>query len=304
METDRTVDMASPAEGIVYIAAGRDYIEEACRSARSVAAAGGDLHTTVFADERFSSPHVDDVRLLADPGGDVGDSIVGPDLSPYDRTLFLDTDTHVREDLSGIFDLLDRFDIAAAHNPGSRTARKGYSPGDVPESFPQYNTGVILFADRPAVADCMSAWERIYREHRAETFRDLNQPAFRAALYRSDLQVATLPSEYNLRIRYQGSAGFLTDSPKIVHGRHPAGLARVGDAIAAEEGMRTYSQREWPISVTTRQPSLGYYLRTLPTEGTRPHTFRGRFLESIRKRGLRDTLARVGRDVKGALTSQ
>lgn len=291
------------SEGVVYVATGREYIEEACRSARSVAAAGGDLHTTVFSDEPFSSPHVDDVRSLEEPAYGVDDSIVGPDLSPYDRTLFLDTDTHVREDVSDLFDLLDRFDIAAAHNPGSRTARKGYSPADVPEAFPQYNTGVILFADRPAVADCVSAWERIYRTHRAETFRGLNQPAFRAALYRSDLDIATLPPEYNLRIRYQGSAGFLTDSPRIVHGRHPAGLRRVGDAIDAEEGMRVYSQRSWPISVTTRQPSLGYYLRTLPIEGARPHTFRGRFLGSIRKRGLRDTLARVGRDLKGALTS-
>ncbi|TYL39303.1 hypothetical protein CV102_08480 [Natronococcus pandeyae] len=293
--------MSSPTEGVVYIATGRDYIQEAALSAKSLKEHNPDIHTTIFSDVSFDAPFFDDVRPLEDPSYDFGDSVISPEMAPYDRTLFLDTDTYVCENLSEMFDILDRFDIAAAHNPGSRTAvHDDYEARDVPKAFPQYNTGVLLFNDNSSTRAFFESWSDIYEENREQTIAGLNQPAFREALYKSDLQIGTLPSEYNLRVRYEGSVGFMTDSVKIAHGRHPAGLPAVAERLNADDGMRVYSFRKWPVEMITKDPSYRYYVRTLLTEETKPYTFRGRFYASIKERGLRDTASRIARDLKKA----
>jgi hypothetical protein len=293
--------MNSLSRGVVYIATGRDYIQEACLSAKSLKEHNESIHTTIFSDTNFESPFFDQVETIDDPSYDFGDSVIDPEMTPYDRTLFLDTDTYICEDISDIFEVLDNFDIAAAHNPGSRTAIHGeYKPSDIPKAFPQYNTGVILFKDNPNTQDFFENWSEIYINNKSKMAIGLNQPAFREALYKSDLRISTLPSEYNLRVRYDGSVGFMTDSVKIVHGRHPAGLPTVSEHINADDGMRVYSLREWPIEVITKHPSYRYYIRALLTEDTKPYTFRGRLYASLKERGLRDTLSRIARDVKNA----
>jgi hypothetical protein len=293
--------MSSPTEGVVYIATGKDYIQEACLSAKSLKEHNESIHTTIFSDTSFSSPYFDDVRLFKDPDYDFGDSVIDPDMTPYDRTLFLDTDTYVCENISGIFDILDRFDIAVTHNPGSRTAvHNGYGDRGVPDAFPQYNTGVLLFKNNSQTREFFESWASIYEENKVQVGVGLNQPAFREALYKSELQIATLPSEYNLRVRYDGSVGFMTDSVKIVHGRHPAGLPAVSKHLNANDGMRVYSLRKWPVEVVTKHPSYRYYLRSVLVEDTKPYTFRGRLYASLKERGLRDTLSRITRDIKNA----
>ncbi len=294
--------MSSPDEGIVYIATGRDYIEEACLSAKSLREHNEDVHVTIFSDQAFDSPYFDRVRPIENPEYDFGDSVIDPEMTPYDRTLFLDTDTYVCEDITGMFDILERFDIAASHNPGSRndSVSGGYTAQNVPDAFPLYNTGVLLFADTPSVRDFFTRWSDIYERAKRETGSGLNQPAFREALYHSALQIGTLPSEYNLRVHYDGSVGFMTDSVKIVHGRHPAGLPKISDRLNEQTDMRVFSLRQWPLEITTKHPSYRYYLRSLLVEETKPHTFRGRLYSSLKDRGFRETVSRVARDVKNA----
>ena len=65
--------------------------------------------------------------------------------SPYDRTLFIDADTYVLEPVPELFTLLDHFDCAATHEEYLNTDWYGkYSRPDVPESFPEFNTGILL----------------------------------------------------------------------------------------------------------------------------------------------------------------
>lgn len=285
--------MAPPTRGVVYIATGEQYIKEAHRSVQSLKDACGDIHTTLFTDDKVGSEYFDDIRQLEDPDHDFGDSILKPSMTPYDKTLFLDSDTHICGDITDVFELLDRFDIAAAHNPGSRVpeAVSGYKPQDLPDAFPLYNTGVIAYRDTEAVNEFFADWEDTY--FRSKTGSGLNQPAFRKTLFQSDLEIATLPSEYNLRIRYKGSTGFMTDTVKIVHGRHPAELSTVAKHMNAKTGMRVFTMKKWPIEVTSKSPGLRYYILALIKEDTKTGSFRRRFVTSIRNRGVADTLSRV-----------
>jgi alpha-N-acetylglucosamine transferase len=44
------------------------------------------------------------------------------------QTIFLDTDTYVIDNIDELFDLLERFDIAAAHAPGYTGDDRGSTP--------------------------------------------------------------------------------------------------------------------------------------------------------------------------------
>jgi hypothetical protein len=63
--------------------------------------------------------------------------------SPFEKTLLLDTDTYVCADISDLFAILERFDIALTHERPYRDDfpfRSGVS-----EAFVEFNQGVITF---------------------------------------------------------------------------------------------------------------------------------------------------------------
>ena len=189
--------------GVVYIATGDLYVKAAIRSARSVAEHAPGLPVFIF--------HDDATRLLVESAGDLfsGSSLIeNPHRrskvdyfprSPFERTLFLDTDTEICGPILDLFDLLDRFDIALAH--AQRRWRRDTTETwreDIPFCFPQFNTGVILFhLGRPRVREFLNDWRTVF--HQANFRKD--QVTLRELLWRSDLRIATLPPEYNTRFK-------------------------------------------------------------------------------------------------------
>lgn len=292
-----------PSTGIVYIATGEEYVREATTSAKSLKCHMPNTEISLFTNRSIDVGCFDKVHSIEEARGDYGDSILQPEMVCYDRTLFVDTDTYITDDISEVFCLLDEFDVAAAHNPGSRTTSgdQGCPAQNVPESFPLYNTGVLALKRNETVFDLLTNWESIYQEHISKAESALNQPAFREALYHSNAQIATLPSEYNCRVRYGGSTGFLTSEVKIVHGRHPESLAKISDLLNSKSGMRVFSHKKYPLRIDTSSPSIHFYLRALFIEDKKHYTYRGRFSNSISERGYVETLRRVSRDLKKSL---
>jgi hypothetical protein len=195
--------------GILYIASGVEYIEQARQSAESLKTTN-DLPVTLVCDRPVSQDCFDTVVEGADFQYHYGDSVLEIIELPYERTVLLDVDTHICGDLTEAFSLLDNFDLAAA-----TVADNEFTLSSVPNSsFPEYNTGVICFK-RQNTADFIAEWKARYREHLEKGIR-MNQPSFREALYKSDLRFATLPTEYNCRVNL---GGYLTDEVKLIHGR-------------------------------------------------------------------------------------
>lgn len=199
--------------GVVYVATGERYRRECAISAESVKLAMPDVPITVFSDRTFDSPYVDEVRRIENPTFGSLDAISVLPETPYERTLFLDTDTFVDDDLGGIFDMLERFDLTVAIDPIHSDHRPNPAP-DVPTDLPEYNTGVIAFAHNERTDAFLEEWERLYR---AEPERSVDQPAFRDAIYRSEVNVLTLPIEYNCL--YGLYPGYLRGPVKVFHGR-------------------------------------------------------------------------------------
>jgi len=200
------------SEGVLFVALGDSYLEEAQKAAASVKS-HNDVSIAVITDCSPSSSDFDQVITVDDTTGSFATKVEFMAESPFDKTLYLDTDTHVRGDISELFSLLDQFDIAAKHKSGYYPTGPTEYP-DVPGSFPEYNTGVVAFRSTRWVDEFFESWKREYEKYVEKGGND--QPAFRKALYDSELRISTLKEEYHCRFVYPGC---ITGFGKIFHGR-------------------------------------------------------------------------------------
>ena len=131
--------------------------------------------------------------------------------SPFEQTLYLDTDIYMGSNVSELFELLNKFDLGLAYNHN----REAYNPPEVPDSFPEYNTGVIVYRNDENFRRFTETWEENHDEilSKAKTH---DQPSFRKTLFDSDLRIATLTPEYNCMVRYPGH---VRNEVKIAHSR-------------------------------------------------------------------------------------
>jgi Nucleotide-diphospho-sugar transferase len=146
--------------GIIYLASGgRSYLGELLTSFKSLRRWEPTLPVTVFS--KFALPpgmaHCDSqpITSLENP---FKIKVLTLAQSPYEETLFLDTDTTVRRPLGPIFDQLGGHDFAAANSHEADWSVKPakfmhlVKPGD-------YNTGVLLYRKSESMLRFLKKWE-------------------------------------------------------------------------------------------------------------------------------------------------
>jgi hypothetical protein len=213
---------ANFGRGIFYVATGPVCRAEAVVSARSVKRVWSDIPIAIATDGPVESAWFDQIDVIpAEP-----DNIAKArhiTRSPFERTLLLDTDTYCVAPFPELFDLLDRFDLAAAHEAGRFSTR--WEAGtevfiqapDIPNCFPELNSGVVAFRREPNVSKVFERWLALVEQARAAPVpHTQDQPSFRRAVYESDLRIAVLPAEYNFRLVI---SGFARGPIKLIHGR-------------------------------------------------------------------------------------
>jgi hypothetical protein len=222
------------SRGILYIATGRRHVDEMLLSARSVRRHMPGVPIVLYTDQVGLPADVfDEIRRIENPRHSFIDKIAPLCDTPFERTIFLDTDTLACAPVLDLFDLLDRVDLAAAHAP-YRHDRSFVTPN----CFAELNTGVLAYRRSPAMTELFQNWLRLYEKEVAETGRlDSDQPAFRAALYQAPLSVYVLPTEYNLRTVMPAFVGRCT--VRIIHGRGPD-LAALERWVNASRSIRLF----------------------------------------------------------------
>lgn len=249
----QSIERAIPANrGILYIASGTNYRDEAIISARSVKAAWPDVPIAIITDQPLEAGIFDIVQITALQGDNI-DKVRNVSRSPFERTILLDTDTYCLQPFPELFDLLERFQLAAALDISRfserwdpSTGRHVFIQGDgVPECFIELNTGVIAFRNEPDVLQVFDQWLKACLAARgaADPYAQ-DQPSFRKVIYNSGLRIATLPSEYCFRLH---TPDYARTAVKILHGRWSysnlgsepgAVLARLGRLINKSLGTR------------------------------------------------------------------
>ena len=122
--------------GIICSATGRRYVTEAISSAQSSLRFNRVPHL-IFCDQiQIEKVEGIDFVKFETCGNAFLDKIRNISQTPFERTIFLDTDTCVIANIGELFDLLQRFDVAAAHAPGYTKARIRTNPRRFTTSIP------------------------------------------------------------------------------------------------------------------------------------------------------------------------
>lgn len=221
---------------MLYVATGQAHVEAARASAASVRRTNPGLTVVLFSDQAEAGPEFD--RVLPVEEAHRRSKVDCLPRTPFAETLYLDSDTRVLEDLSDMFRLLERFDLAAAHVARAharRYQRKGRL--DVPRAFPQHNGGVILYRGTQAVLGFLENWREAYHTRG----KGADQISFRDALWASEIRPTVLPPRYNAR-RYTWIEALLSDAPPpaILHTNrfHPTKHGPLRRRLAALAGPR------------------------------------------------------------------
>lgn len=219
--------------GFVYVATGSGYVDEARRSAGSLRQHHPEVPICLITDQKIENPgpFTETRRPLGPVEHKPIDKLLAIE-APYERCIFLDTDTFVLDDLSPVFDVLDQFELAA-HQDVNRGWN--YTLPDVPLAFSEFNTGVIAFRPGPVVRELFQAWRHHYDAlHRDFGFVN-DQPAFRRALYHSAVRVAPLPSEFHFLGNFPNAALW---NVRLIHAR--GDYARIAREANETLGGRAY----------------------------------------------------------------
>ncbi len=227
--------------GLLYVATGQPHASECRRSARSAKARMPDLPISVWTDRPngFVTGCFDSVHVLKDRTHSYLDKIIPLERTDFAKTIFVDTDTFFLHPVHDVFELLDHFELAYTHEVWRIHYWKEPVADPIPPCFPEINTGVFAYRRSPRVFRFFRKWLQIYRDQLgADVPPDHDQPAFRQALYDSDLRSVVLPPEYNSRSSYPMFKG--GGCPvKILHGRDPS-LTRAIKGVNRHDGIRLY----------------------------------------------------------------
>jgi hypothetical protein len=180
--------------GVLFIVTGAHFTAAAGEAARSVAQTNPWLKIGIFSDQDVTDPVYNFVAKIQGEDGRRKHEYVG--LSPFAKTLYLDSDVRVIDDLRDLFRLLERYEMAGAHvRYRSVPKRLRKNKLDLPQAFPQINCGVLLYRKCERVDKLFQCWIDIYRE--CGFTRD--QIPFREALWLSDVNFYAFGPEYNMR---------------------------------------------------------------------------------------------------------
>lgn len=235
-------------KGVIYVATGAGFRELACASARSLKAQEPGLAVDLFTDDpaAVEGGLFDAVHGIDTPHARSKLDCMGR--TRFERTLYLDCDTLVLAPLGDLFDLLERFELALAHDMRRDTAliREGLEEA-TPYAFPQMNSGVVLYRRSAPVLGFLAEWARRFAQ--AKVTRD--QVVLKDMLWRSDLRFYVLPPEFNLRRVTLLDAWEPGDArPTILHSHrlkdHLEGRGqRIADLDALVEAERDALEAEW-----------------------------------------------------------
>ncbi len=218
-------------EGFVYAATGERYVREAMRSRETLRRHHPSHPVLLFTDRADVVPAgaFDDViELPAQQWKRSSSKVWALGRSPFDKTVYLDTDVHVVGDLADLFRVLDRFDAAGVPMELRVQRLPGHADdARIPDAFMSVNAGVLAYRRNDATAELFARWAELYEADRATAKVIQDQPSLRAALWESRCSLLLLPPEFNMRtIRGASYPNVAVGTVRVIHGRVPD-LARL-----------------------------------------------------------------------------
>jgi hypothetical protein len=261
-------------DGVLFVATGAGYRRLAARAAASVARVSPGVAIDLFTDAPFADPVFAEVHLLEDVW--FRSRIDAMARTRFERTLHLDADVLAVADLRDVFEVLERFDVALAHDQWRNSPAANVEwRRPLPNAFPQFNGGVIAYRRSAEVLAFLAAWAEALRASGLK--RD--QPVLRELLWESGLRIATLPPEYNLLDKSRITRwDRLQTAPRLVHHyrfhKHFTGARR--EVATLEDLVGPMAAARLPMMIAADRPLArmhGAAEPRTPTWGDRARAF-------------------------------
>ncbi|MCG6904458.1 MAG: hypothetical protein LJE68_17450 [Rhodobacter sp.] len=199
--------------GFVFAASGAGFSDLAAQAAHSLRATHPGAQIDLFTDQTDVSDPFDRVVALEQSGR--RPKFESLSRSRFDRTIYLDVDVFVLADISDVFGILDRFDIAAAHDQhlnNGHCAQFWRMP--MPAAFPHLNSGVIATKRGPVTDKLFRDCDQAYRDSEL----GIDQPIFRELVYLSEARLAVLPAQYNtMNLQLVEAYDHDQPAPRVMH---------------------------------------------------------------------------------------
>lgn len=221
--------------GVIYVATGDRFVREAEQSLATLRTTNPNIPAMLLTGEEISTKDLwDEVQVDTALKSLRNRAKLSMDRAPWERCLFLDTDTRVCGDLSEGFALLDRFDVAGQHGYGGHH----YEVAGIPTSFPEVNSGVLFWRKSERTNALFARWRELYdsldQSHETRTW---DQKSLRVALWESAVQFVDLPSIYNAMPYFPY---VLERKLVIAHGRNMRNLEKFEDKVGNTDKLRAY----------------------------------------------------------------
>jgi len=203
------------SNGFLFVASRKSHVLEAARSWESVLRHHPGAQSILFTDcPDLGRDYFPEVRVMKNPTGTHADKILPLAESPFEKTIFLDTDTRVVGPLDDLFSMLDRYEFLLARDPWA------HHVAATPDPIRQYNSGVMaLRTQNSSVRTFVLEWSEHYKElvNRRDRYIG-DQYSLQELLPFSDLRWMILSAEYNFRTV---APAYLRghEKVKILHGR-------------------------------------------------------------------------------------
>lgn len=231
-----------PVSGVVYVATGAAYVQEARDATVRLKKFNPGLPVCLVTDQPSEPAFWDELVLIENPHFGFRDKVL-MGLCPFERFLFLDTDTTVLADIAELFELLSRFDFA-----GHQLFEGHDCPVEgIPDAFPEFNTGVLGFRRSPALSGFFQAWlanyDAFYALNRDGNYHYSNasdQKSLRKTVYESGLRIAILGPEFNFTPHH---VDFACGQVRILHSRGWSHIGELSARLNARVGNRAYVPR-------------------------------------------------------------
>jgi len=204
-------------EGFLYVANRPKFLEEALLSLRSLRRFNSAPVCLVCAPELKTAAVeaafdivITDDRLVVYT---YMAKVVGMQLSPFERTIFLDGDTFITDTIMELFEVLDIADFACTAEDMIHTHRKlAKTYIDV---IPEFHTGVVVYKNNTIMKKVLTEWLDICLDHEVV----IDMPGFREVVLNNfkDIHYVMLPPGYNTH----GFSTMLTlfTKVKVIHER-------------------------------------------------------------------------------------
>jgi hypothetical protein len=227
------IDSSYTEKGFVYVVNTEGYLSEALTSYASLKQAMPAAKVAIIThpDLFLSIEEIIWVPLVSSYDG----PIVKVEMvrSPFLRTIYLDSDTLVLGSLDDLFELMEAFDLALAHEPTRGWDYETSAPGP----FVELNTGVVVFRKSQQMEAFFADWKNRYYLMRGQKNLKNDQPSFRETLWvHRNLRHATLTTEFHL---ITGKGASTAWHVKLLHGRDD--LPTIAATINRDLGPRTYN---------------------------------------------------------------